>query len=1092
MHIDAITPEGVKEALRAVRTGRMLEGNPLLDLDAITLRLRHEGIPDNPSTRAWVLGRYLDELIWERLAVLRGSARRVARTNVAPEMECRLLEDDFRAGNIEIEAWGLMHFRYMAVTELTNAQLGEILGITVRTLDRRLERGHGLLVDTLREQERVAAKDVDSYPQAPARDRVVVERVAAHGAHGTLRTLPEALQALKAAIQDNEAVVRLTSDEARAIADHPVADLVEYRLGRVAEWSRPRYRLDERFVDLSLLIDVGEQTLSGRWQRQDKQYPTLREVLEDIKDTGLVLLGPPGSGKSTILRHFDLDQAVEGLRETSKAVTFFIQLNRYKAARPGDPPPTPREWLNASWSARFPHLPSLDDLLAAGRVVLLLDALNEMPHAGKADYRERILAWKRLVQEVASQGAGNRLVFSCRSLDYSAPLSSPALRVPQVQIELLSDEQVRRFLDLYTPARAESMWSALEGSEQLEVLRSPYFLKLLVDQVEIAGETPKGRAELFTGFVRQALRREIERDNPLFMPDGLVAERDYERMISAPRGKTPHELPERGAIFPALSRLAYGMQDHWVGGEVSQVRLDYDAALRILAHEKSTDILRAGAALGILDEDRETDEVLFFHQLLQEYFAARALAVHPNPALVRSEWQTGRIRPSVEEVIDALDPADPLPPLPQTGWEETALLAAAMATDPPSFLRGLMEVNLALAGRAAAQPELQSRLSDDLLDELCWALVARSRDPKADLRDRIACGLAVGNIGDPRFEQREGSHGKYLMPPLIAIPGGVYPIGDDEPIETAVGTTTSHMPRHQVEIAAFQIGQFPVTNAEWSWFIAGGGYEDERWWDTGAGRGWRQGIGTSAGIHSGVRHWLTRFRAEPELMNRFVERGSWDKEIHERWLQRLKMSEAEFDAHLYELYPESRFTEPRLWRDERFNHPSLPVVGICWYEARAYVRWLAEQTGLGFRLPTEVEWEAAARGKEGRRFAYGDAYDPLICNTTDTHVRRTTPIGVFPDSDTPEGVCDLTGNIWDWTSSAFGVRSDDPEFGYPYVKDDGREDAETAGDVRRVMRGGGWNNNRLIARAASRDLDLPDLWRNDNGLRVMVERPHIA
>ncbi|MBK6770138.1 MAG: SUMF1/EgtB/PvdO family nonheme iron enzyme [Ardenticatenales bacterium] len=178
----------------------------------------------------------------------------------------------------------------------------------------------------------------------------------------------------------------------------------------------------------------------------------------------------------------------------------------------------------------------------------------------------------------------------------------------------------------------------------------------------------------------------------------------------------------------------------------------------------------------------------------------------------------------MDEVIDALDPADPLPPLPGTGWEETTILAAAMAADPAAFVRGVMGTNLALAGRAAAQAELRARLPEALLDELRWALVHRSRDAAADLRERIACGYAVGDLGDPRFERREGPHGAYLMPPLVAISGGVYPIGEDEPIEWSffgsTGTSRSHIPRHEVTVAAFEIGQYPVTNAEWACFMA--------------------------------------------------------------------------------------------------------------------------------------------------------------------------------------------------------------------------------------------------------------------------------
>src|SRR5437867_10237209 len=129
---------------------------------------------------------------------------------------------------------------------------------------------------------------------------------------------------------------------------------------------------------------------------------------------------------------------------------------------------------------------------------------------------------------------------------------------------------------------------------------------LLVEQVEAEGEIPKGRAGLFTGFVRQALRREVERDNPLFAPDGLLTERDVRR-IAQWRWKSPWELPERGALIPKIADLAFGMQDRSATGGASQVRIGFDDALELLDHDRDEDIVRAGGALSVLDEDPAGD-----------------------------------------------------------------------------------------------------------------------------------------------------------------------------------------------------------------------------------------------------------------------------------------------------------------------------------------------------------------------------------------------------------------------------------------------------------------------------------------------------
>jgi formylglycine-generating enzyme required for sulfatase activity len=858
--------------------------------------------------------------------------------------------------------------------------------------------------------------------------------------------------------------------------------LEAYRRGRLAEWSGPRYELDERFVALTLLADVGEESPGGRWQAQQRRHRGLGALLAAVADPALVVLGPPGSGKSTLLRHFELTRAEAALDGAEdEPLTFFVPLSRYGLG--ALVPPAPADWLAEEWRRRYPALPPLAELVGAGRMVLLLDGLNEMPHRTNAEYRERIRAWKAYLQAVAAGGTTSRLVFACRSLDYSAPLSTPQLRVPQVQVEPLDDVQVQAFLERYAPGQASSLWAELAGTPQLELVRRPYFLKLLVDQVGREGRVPADRAGLFTGFVRRALAREIERDNRLFQPNGLVAERDYERVAQGRGWRDEHELPERGRLFPALTGLAYDMQAATLSTEVSQVRLGYDEALRRIGGDEADAVLRAGAALGVLHEDRSRDEVLFAHQLLQEYFAARRLAEAPDARLVRTAWRAAAFTPELARLIDGLPLAEALPALPQTGWEETTLLAAAMTGQPEAFLRGVMAANLALAGRCALQPALRERVPEALLDELRAALVARSRDPAADLRARIQAALALGPLGDPRFERRTGPFGEYLLPPLAAIPGGTYWIGEDQPIwfEEEERWVDVHQPRHAVELAGFRIGRFPVTNAEWACFIAAGGYEDERWWDTALGRAWRRGEGTAEGRRANARLSVRQLRHSGRL-DELHDSGMFDDEEYEKWRSRLVMTPAELEAHLAALYPDVRHTEPRHWRDPESNNPGQPVVGVCWYEMRAYAAWLAAQSGQPFRLLTEVEWEAAARGAEGRTYAYGEDFSVLRCNVLGTHARSTTPVGVFADGDTPTGVSDLTGNIQEWTSTAFGDWWADPDgldpiYRYPYDHADGRERADTGPEIGRVVRGGSFDFSLGFARCSARHDVVPPVFR---------------
>jgi formylglycine-generating enzyme required for sulfatase activity len=224
-----------------------------------------------------------------------------------------------------------------------------------------------------------------------------------------------------------------------------------------------------------------------------------------------------------------------------------------------------------------------------------------------------------------------------------------------------------------------------------------------------------------------------------------------------------------------------------------------------------------------------------------------------------------------------------------------------------------------------------------------------------------------------------------------------------------------------------------------------------------------------------------------------LEQGNITSKQAEDWETLLRCSDEEFEAWLDESFPGGRHTQPAFWDDWRFNNPAQPVAGVCWYEARAYCNWLAAQTGIDIRLPTEAQREAATRGLEGRHYAYPGDYDPRLCNTFDTHIRRTTPVAVFPGGETPESTVDLTGNVWDWTSSVY----DQERFPYPYRGDDGREEPEAVDDdgnpARRVLRGGAWDRTRDRARAAYRTWDEPS-FRSSNtdggcGFRLVVCHP---
>ena len=884
---------------------------------------------------------------------------------------------------------------------------------------------------------------------------------------GSLAGLPD----LRQALLDGQPIPELSASALQQILRHSPRTLDDYRLAQIAEWSQARYALDKRFTRLTLLLDQGPDAQGTRWQAQQKTFDDLRDVLGEASEAALVLLGPPGCGKSTLLRRLELDLAVDALRmpaDDASPLSFLVPLNRYRPARPGEAPPLPRDWLAQEWSRRYPQLPAFGELLASGRLVLLLDAVNEIPHTDEADYRERIALWRDFLAELAHRAAGTRALFSCRSLDYSASLSTPELPVPHVRIEAMSDTQVEQFLALYSAERGPALWRQLRGTPLLDYFRSsPFFLRLLPVLEDSGGLVLNSLAALLTAIVRHSLEREIVAGNPLLRPGALLDRRDHQRVLEH-AWRDANDLPERGPLLPALARLAHALQARGAPGQSSRVRAPYDEALALLGGTYAKDLLHAGVALRVIEV--QFDDVFFVHQLLQEYFAARAIASQAPPQLVATAWRAAEISPSLTEVLVGLADADPLPEAPTTGWEETFVLAAALAPAPESFVGALIAVNLPLAGRCAAQPDVA--VSPALRERLQQALVERSRDPAADLRARIAAARALGKLGDPRFERCGGPHGDYLRPPLVAIEAATYRIGSDE------GLYADEAPAHDVLLKAFAIGRFPVTNAEWRLFIDADGYQNERWWHSQAARRWQRGEGIADGPKQQARDMRQTVRDNPAQIDDWLEAGritSAQARDFAQWY--VEMSDGDFEALLDNSFSSGVQTQPRWWHDPAYNHPAQPVVGVCWHEARAYCAWLSAQTGQDYRLPSEVEWEAAARGQAGRRYAWEGDFDPSRCNSFEGHVRGTTPIGVFPAGDTPQGLADVSGNVWEWTSSAY-----EP---YPYAADSGREDPDRA-DARRVVRGGSWAIGHGFARCAHRYMRDPGIGSNDSGFRLAL------
>jgi formylglycine-generating enzyme required for sulfatase activity len=185
----------------------------------------------------------------------------------------------------------------------------------------------------------------------------------------------------------------------------------------------------------------------------------------------------------------------------------------------------------------------------------------------------------------------------------------------------------------------------------------------------------------------------------------------------------------------------------------------------------------------------------------------------------------------------------------------------------------------------------------------------------------------------------------------------------------------------------------------------------------------------------------------------------------------------------YQVYVEAtRASAPDLWEGGKPlpGREEHPVVSVSWGDAQRYCAWLTEITGHVNRLPTEAEWEKAARGTDGRLFPWGDEWDATRCNTVESGREATVPVGSHASGASPYGVLDMAGNVWEWTSSA---RAD-----YPYDAADGREGADESNCGRRVVRGGSFLLDQKYARCAIRYGSDPERRPWMYGFRIVVER----
>jgi len=257
---------------------------------------------------------------------------------------------------------------------------------------------------------------------------------------------------------------------------------------------------------------------------------------------------------------------------------------------------------------------------------------------------------------------------------------------------------------------------------------------------------------------------------------------------------------------------------------------------------------------------------------------------------------------------------------------------------------------------------------------------------------------------------------------LVYVPAGSFLMGStDAEIDAALAMCQRfygscprswfelESPRHTVGLDGYWIGQTEVTNAEYRRFVEAGGYKDSQYWSS-DGWAWRS--------NNDIR-------------------------------------------------------QPEFWDDPAYNGDSYPVVGVSWFEAEAYTKW------VGARLPTEAEWEKAARGTDGRTYPWGNEWDGERLNYCDSSCRFdwkdvtvndryaiAAPPGTYPGGASPYGGLDMAGNVWEWVRDWYD--------GSYYANSPPRNPTGPSYGQAKILRGGSWINSPAYVRCAIRYWFVPD------------------
>jgi len=838
--------------------------------------------------------------------------------------------------------------------------------------------------------------------------------------------IPEHLSADKKAIYDHlleeiqyrdftmgydEALPELLKDLPK-----PEAGLPGYCQKLIARLAQAPWGLDHYIQEEAKLLPIHASPYDEGMKRGESE--NLLKRLWHSKRT--IVLGEPGMGKSVALERL----AWELASNDPPIVPVLINLREYDGLPllewirfkllESDEQPIRDALKESSDTERF-----LNDM--PFQFYLLLDGLNEV----RPEHRTTVLSEIRRLAMAYPQHA---MVVTSRVQDENwRELRGGSFGHDTVVVQPITEVQSKVYLQAHLGQdEAQDLWRRLD--DRMRGLASTPLLLWLIKEawLEKRGDIPGNRGALYANFIERMLRR------------------DDDRKLNS--------KVSRDIRIQALQQLALVMhQDEAVSYTRQQVKA-------IIPDEQTLTALLVNGLL-------QGDEIIRFapHQTVQEHFAARAIQAEVEHDLSKkgfmrmlSRWQTS--------ILDTA--SDPW-------WAETYIQLAGLTSNPNQLAQKIAERNPWLAWWCVQEGQQVESETERVIQEQSERMVDSERVadrrnavqallqlPQARVIDQLA-KLAIdsdGSVAEPARQALNdlGEPGKLAVARAFAER-----ITRFEPPERAeIGRWLSEWGDMRRGVGVIHVNGATIPDIDWVTIPAG------------------EFIYQNVEKRTLPAFDISRYPITYNQFQTFVDAPDGLNSDNHDWFDGLHE-----DAKRYSL------------NDQSFKYWNHPRESVNWYQAMAFCRWLSYKLGGSYalddvaswavRLPTEYEWEKAARGIDSREYPWGTGYQIGYANINETseygtlkggkyYLETTTMVGLYPEGESPYGVLDMSGNVWEWCLSDYNNPAENPN----------GEDLSTSS--RRVLRGGSFSYFNLDARASGRNSNSPYYRSFNLGVRVVV------